>query len=65
MFQRRHYEVVADTIKRMDGLVPDRTEADALNVARATVADRFASMFATDNPRFDRARFLRACGMDN
>ena len=33
---------------------------------RATVlnAMRMADALATDNPRFDRARFLRACGVE-
>jgi hypothetical protein len=31
----------------------------------AVTADRFAKAYAADNVRFDRARFLRACGLEN
>lgn len=31
--------------------------------ARETIALDFAEHCATDNPRFDRARFLKACGI--
>jgi hypothetical protein len=30
-----------------------------------TVCCRFADVLAADNPRFDRARFLAACGVNN
>jgi hypothetical protein len=49
-FQRRHYEMVAATLK-------------GLNVRMSAIV-AFADMFAADNPRFDRARFLKACGVD-
>lgn len=32
-------------------------------VATQTLAHRLADMFAADNARFDRARFLKACGL--
>lgn len=32
-------------------------------VMRAEQARHFADLYAADNPRFDRARFLAACGV--
>jgi hypothetical protein len=29
----------------------------------AGIADEISDLFAADNPRFDRARFLQACGV--
>ena len=41
-------------------------ELDSNPAARQAVervAEGLASIFATENPRFDRARFLKACGL--
>ena len=32
---------------------------------RAAVVNAFVDFFESDNPRFDRARFLDACGIDS
>lgn len=48
---RRHYE----TAKRMNEPMVLR----GLSVA----AEEFAAIAASDNPRFDRVRFLSACGV--
>ena len=53
-FQRRHYEAIAATIR--DTMIP--------LLHREFIARNFAATFAADNPRFDRARFLKACGID-
>lgn len=59
-FQKRHYEVLANL------LAADTTEqqvplfADAGD--RKQFAHKLAEYFAWDNPRFNRARFLIACG---
>lgn len=50
---KRLYEAVAGEILDMSiGGEPTRFE----------MADRLADCFAEDNPRFDRLRFLDACG---
>lgn len=33
------------------------------HTAAQELSSRFADMLAQDNPRFDRARFLAACGL--
>lgn len=51
---RKDFELIASTIA---GLFPGQPGH------RLTVADRFADQLATTNARFDRERFLRACGV--
>lgn len=31
---------------------------------RKTMANRLATVFALDNPNFDKPRFVKACGVD-
>lgn len=47
--QHRHYAAIAATIAEMTDLT-----------AQSEIAARFAKAFSV-NPRFDRARFLKAC----
>jgi hypothetical protein len=49
---RKHYIAVAERIRRID-----------TRPAREQIAHDMADIFAEDNPRFDRARFLEACGV--
>lgn len=73
---RQHFQAIADTLKdnkpammSTDSLPDDEK---GLAVAAYGAAYRtwssmvtdFASMAARSNPRFDRARFYTACGMD-
>ena len=45
-------------------IVKARTPArDADSGIRERLTDAFAEYFARNNPRFDRARFLKACGV--
>ena len=50
VFGHRHYKAIAALIADLD---------DAYGYGD-TMRDGFAHMFASDNPRFDRARFLAA-----
>jgi len=54
--EHRHFAFIAATIKAM----PDH--AATLRTQKRSVALAFADACAGTNPRFDRARFLRACG---
>lgn len=57
-FQRRHYVLLAEAIKRVRTLGPHHdTPAEALRDAQEAVAD----LLAADNPKFDRERFAAAC----
>jgi hypothetical protein len=52
MFTKRHFQAIADTIKNSD------TES------KAQLAQDLAELFQEDNPRFDSAKFFRACGIN-
>ncbi|HEV2816145.1 MAG TPA: hypothetical protein VGW40_02840 [Allosphingosinicella sp.] len=49
---RKDFELIAATIRRM----PSETAPSA--------AEHFADALRSTNPRFDRARFIRACGVN-
>ncbi len=62
--QRKHFELIAQTIKEFDQF----SHAFPLGIAeniQADVAKRFASKLKLTNPQFDRARFLKACGVED
>jgi hypothetical protein len=52
--QRRHFEMIAETLRRHTPQYP---------AAVAALARDFADTLARTNQRFDRARFLAACGV--
>jgi hypothetical protein len=52
---RKDYVVIAEVIKNLDEVI----DSYALEV----LADNMAEALESDNPRFDRARFLVACGV--
>ncbi len=56
VLQHRHFAFIAATIKAM----PDH--APSLRAQKRSTALAFADACAGTNPRFDRARFLLACG---
>jgi hypothetical protein len=61
---RKDYIAIARVIN--DGaLINCATQADvAMNAAtRAKIAHQLSDLMSHDNPRFDRSRFLKACGI--
>lgn len=58
---KKHFEVIAEAIRI--SLFNARISGGA-SVVRAT-ADNIALELARTNARFDKARFLAACGFDN
>jgi hypothetical protein len=52
---RKDYVMIADTIA---------TSWHASADSKADLAYKFADVLEADNPRFDRARFLTACGVN-
>lgn len=69
-FTQRHFELVARTIKlRADTWLCD-IAGDDPKVTQASrellvcLARDFADAFKADNPRFDRDRFMKACGLE-
>lgn len=60
---KKHFEAIARIIKsQRDDLVSEQPACgDAYNVLIATAAN-MADYFASENPRFNREKFLTACG---
>jgi hypothetical protein len=50
MFTKRHYEAIADTIRKSEFQINK-------GIIKALI-----NLFSEDNPRFDKAKFLKACG---
>lgn len=55
---RKDYVLIADALKHAAACDPG-TEGGGIYRAAVCIADALAA----DNPRFDRARFLQACGV--
>jgi hypothetical protein len=53
-FTRKHFTAIADTIKQVTD-----------HKVRKQMADAHSVVFKRDNPRFDQARFNKACGVDS
>lgn len=57
---KRHFESIARILKNARGTAIDSGEAP---MQVSDVALSLADYFANENPRFDRAQFLTACGL--
>lgn len=62
---KKHYEAIAKVIKQ--NLPPENcftTNASIAYSTLTTIAEELAELFAQDNPRFQRIKFLVACGIN-
>lgn len=65
MFTKRHYKAIAEVLRANQ---PDRPVSTSCEGHRArfdkhrSIVGKLAALFANDNPRFNRDRFLAACG---
>ena len=57
VLQHRHFAFIASVIKGMPDQIPWP------NTHKASVAVAFADACSRSNPRFERERFLKACGL--
>jgi hypothetical protein len=57
---KRHFEAIAAVIA---GDLASHRHNDSAYYAIRNVALSMADLFRRENPRFDRVRFLRACGL--
>lgn len=60
---RKHYRAIAKIIKQ-EYVFDDDAAAVYSRPAIADIADRLADYFKQDNSRFDRQKFLDACGIN-
>jgi hypothetical protein len=56
--QHRHFAFIASVIKGMPDFAP------SLRTAKMSTALAFADACMASNPKFDRARFYTACGVE-
>lgn len=61
---RKDYVAIAAAIHRT-GMTVCIGQPKAAEYALRLVATDIAATMAADNPRFDRARFLKACGVQS
>lgn len=63
---RKHYAQFAQIIKdEQEALeVLDPNMASVAKASTFIMANKMATIFAQDNPRFDRDKFFKACGYD-
>jgi len=62
---RKDFQLIADAVRQLrtfEAHDAELSEDVAHAVRWSSVADTLASALATTNPRFDRDRFLEACG---
>ncbi len=62
MLTKKYYEMIASAIAAEHAQRKHWGE-HVHNEAIESIALNLASAFAADNPKFDRARFLKACGV--
>jgi hypothetical protein len=60
MFQHRHYEAIAEIIADINRSIYLGEIAEGEAFAVVDIAMR--NMFAEDNPKFSRERYIKACG---
>lgn len=58
MMTRAHFKLIADTIASLDFPEEDGPEIEIC-------ANEFARVLARTNPQFDRAKFLKVCGVSD
>jgi len=59
MLSKKHYKAIAEIVKKN---TPTKAARYILDI-RIDTAHDLADYFAADNERFDRAKFLAACGL--
>ena len=60
MFQHRHYEAIAEIMADINRSIYLGEIAEGEAFAVVDIALR--NMFAEDNPKFNRERYIKACG---
>lgn len=65
MMTRQDFEVIAQSIKRTVDVAKANSAADQSRIEGVKMAvNAVSDACAASNPRFDRARFLTACGIN-
>lgn len=63
---KKDYEAIARAIKQSgEHQAVDEGYCEGWQAAVSSVTHRVANVMQADNPRFDRSRFLKACGVQD
>lgn len=67
IMQRRHFELIAEGLahSKPPFLGQTREEVNAAKAQWERTTANIASVLSTTNPNFNRAKFLKACGVEN
>lgn len=60
---RKDYELIADSLFQERVALNTAPHKEVRLITISNVANTLAAKLYRDNPRFDRKRFLKACGM--
>ena len=63
MFTRQHYKAIAAIIKETSDMHDHPNLYAWMATDTEGLAGKLADYFAKNNPRFDREKFLEACGL--
>lgn len=68
--RKKDYELIASSLHRCkmvncQQLEGNRVKREAKNAMLRLVATDLATTLKDDNPRFDRQKFMKACGLDS
>ena len=63
MMTKKHYVAIAKTLAALRAAYGAKANAASYGAAMSDAATELAVYFESENPRFDRARFLKACGV--
>ena len=61
---KKDFEMIASVLKACEWPSSNDTYAKGMRCQWSNTIDAFATALASQNPRFDRERFLAACGME-
>lgn len=61
MLTKKHFVAIAEILEAERSIQRD---ISAARIAVSAITFSLADYFAKENPRFNRAEFYRACGMD-
>ena len=64
-FQKQHYEAIAKIIKENTDDHYDSEEGVCFDFLDTDLITQLVNYFEKDNPKFDKERFLKACGGQN
>lgn len=64
-FTRQHYQSIADAIRgSREPIILNSNERVVKRRTKLYIVGELCRLFHNDNPQFDEAKFIKACGLD-